>query len=120
MFIYNLGQLFSFIAKQNSNRIAIILNENKITYQELHNLSNNIAEFLIFKGLKRGDVVAIFNNKTETSLAIMLACLKIGIIYTNLDHNSPVERFKKMIDICQPNLFFYFTGSIDKIKEFDF
>jgi len=120
MFLYNLGQLFTSIATQNSNRIAIVLNDGQtISYQKLDKLSNDIAVFLIYKGFKRGDVVAIFNNKTEISFAIMIACLKIGVIYTNLDHNSPLERFKKMIEICKPYLFFYFSGSIDKIKGLD-
>ena len=50
----------------------------------------------------RSSGFCIFNNKSKLAFASMIACLKIGIIYTNLDVTSPIERLMKMIDTCQP------------------
>lgn len=105
---YNLGQFFSRMAKENSKGIALRMAKDKsVTFLELEKESNRIALFLRSKGIATGQVLGILNNKTCTAYATMLACLKEGIIYANLDPKSPVERFKKMLDLCQPQAVFY-------------
>jgi D-alanine--poly(phosphoribitol) ligase subunit 1 len=34
----------------------------------------------------------------------MLACLRLGIIYTNLDPDSPWERLRRILVTCKPNI----------------
>lgn len=106
---YNLGQLFNSIAIESNEHTALKFpNGELFTYYQLNTLSNQIAHYLIEKGIKRNDVIAILNNKSNVSYAIMIACLKIGAIYTNLDPKSPIERFKKMVGLCSPKLLFYY------------
>lgn len=106
-YIYNLGQLFNQIAFDYSEKPALrFLDKTIVSYGEIEKLSNKIANYLLGIGVKQGDVVSIFNEKNTVSYSTMLACLKIGAIYTNLDYNSPVERIKKMIGLCNPVLFF--------------
>lgn len=107
-YIYNLGQLFEKIALKNQSSVAVkSMNGHTTTYGELDRLSNQIAHFLSERNLRKGDVVAILNNKSSLSFGLMLACIKSGIIYTNLDPNSPPERFRKMLGVCSPSLLFY-------------
>jgi D-alanine--poly(phosphoribitol) ligase subunit 1 len=107
-YTYNLGQLFSEIVYENPNNIAI-KGENGIiiTYKELDDLSNRISHYLILRGVQKEEVIVILNNKSFISYALMIACLKLGVIYTNIDPKSPNERFKKMLDICRPAIIFY-------------
>lgn len=115
MYIHNLGQLFSKVAFDNASRIAIRqANGIFYKYMELEELSNQIAHFMIRKGMTINNVAVLFNNKTFVSYAIMLACLKVGVIYVNIDPSSPVERLKKMIDQCNPSIIFYYSGSFDE------
>ncbi len=114
-YIYNLGILFNEVANTFGEKTAIkFFNDESISYKELNILSNKLANFLLQKGVKRGDVIAILNNKTQISYAIMLASLKIGGIYTNLDPKSPSERFAKMIATCQPKIIFYYNEQTQK------
>ena len=107
-YVFNLGQFFSSIAHKNASHIAIkTLNSEYFSFIELEKASNRVANYIIGEGIKKGDVIAILNNKTFTAYALMLACLKVGVVYTNLDPKSPVERFKKMIDVCRPKWVFY-------------
>jgi D-alanine--poly(phosphoribitol) ligase subunit 1 len=108
-YLYNLGQLFKEIVEQNSDSIAIRAVDGDVCrYNELESLSNKISHYLLDLGLRKGDVIAVLNNKSFTAYAIMIACIKIGLIYTNLDPKSPIERFKKMFNICNPSLLFYY------------
>lgn len=105
---YNLGRLFDRISRDNSERIAVKpIGKQPVTYQELNIQSNEVSKFLLKNGVRRGDVVVILNNKTALSYSIMIGCLKIGAIYSNLDPKSPVERFDRMVETCQPKVMFY-------------
>jgi D-alanine--poly(phosphoribitol) ligase subunit 1 len=116
MYLYNLGQLFKQIVEQNSYSIAIKTVDGEIiTYSELDKLSDQISHYLLNSGLQKGNVVAILNNKSLTAYAIMIACLKTGVVYTNLDPKSPIERFKKMLNICKPTALFYYSDENDSI-----
>lgn len=118
--LYNLGQKFHLIAKENANNIAIYPTKGMgITYQEIDMLSNKLANYLLEKGLEQNDVIAILNNKSFVSYSLMIACLKIGVIYTNLDPKSPLERFNRMIDTCGPKILFYFEDEKSIINKFD-
>ena len=115
---YNLGHLFNKLAI-NNHAVAIQSTDNEPTsYHELNSLSNIIANYLIAQDIKKNDVVAILNNKSAYSFGIMIACLKIGAIYTNLDPKSPIERFNRMLAICQPKLLFYYHYENSIISEF--
>lgn len=110
-YTYNLGQLFHVIASKQPNEIAIKgIDEKHVSYAELESLSNRLANFLIAKDIQECDTVAILHNNSITAYALMLACLKIGATYTNLDPKSPVERFEKMVHICAPKMIFYPEG----------
>ncbi|MCO6499930.1 MAG: amino acid adenylation domain-containing protein [Vicingus serpentipes] len=118
-YLYNLGQLFEKIAKENSDKNAIqCVDDTSVSYNKLNVLSNKIAHYLLQENIKRNDVIAILNNKTPVSYAIMIACLKIGATYTNIDPKSPIERFNRMVAICNPKLLFYYQDENIIINEF--
>ena len=47
----------------------------------------------------------------------MIACLRLGIIYTNLDPENPRERLEKILDVCRPRLI---VNSIKNLIHSDF
>lgn len=120
MYNYNLGLLFESVVSDNTDCPAILFSENeKICFRELNCLSNQIARYLLDLKVNKSDVIGIFNNKAKRSYALMIACVKIGAIYVNLDGTSPFERLKKIITQCSPVLLFYDQSEISElIKEF--
>lgn len=107
MYIYNLGQAFQNICEKYGDKTAIIFDgKDSITFGELNSLSNRMAYFLIKCELKKLDVVAIQNRKSALGFAMMLACLKLGIIYTNFDYTNPGERIRKIFETASPRLVF--------------
>jgi D-alanine--poly(phosphoribitol) ligase subunit 1 len=101
--ISNLGLKFREIAGANAERPALRQTEGEITsYAQLDQLSNRMTSLLLERGLRRGDVVGIFHDKSPGAFASVLACLKIGLIYTNLDPDRPWERLRKIVQTCEP------------------
>ncbi|WP_461829874.1 acetate--CoA ligase [Aquifex sp.] len=69
------------------NKVAYIYvdendNERKITYGELLELVNRIANALKSLGVKKGDRVSIYMPNTIEAIATMLACARIGAIHS--------------------------------------
>lgn len=107
MYIFNLGQAFQKICEQHGDKTAIIFDgQDRVTFCELNSLSNRMANLLRRNGLNKLDVVAIQNRKSALGFGMMLACLKLGIIYTNFDYTNPVERIRKIFETASPKLVF--------------
>jgi D-alanine--poly(phosphoribitol) ligase subunit 1 len=103
-FISNLGLAFREIARENADRTALVYpgSGTQTTYRELSYLAEVAALDLHRRGYGKGDVVAIFHDKSPEAFAAMLGCLRLGITYTNLDPESPWERLRKILSNCQP------------------
>ena len=107
-YYFNLGLAFYAIAEKNSSKIALRYPDGKsVDYANLNSLSNQIAAFLLEKNICKGEVIAIFNEKSVFAYSLMLACLKTGIVYSNLDVSSPWPRIEKIIQTCEPKAVFF-------------
>ena len=105
---YNLGISFYSVAAEQGGRTALRYpSGEKIDYRGLNERSNRMGRYLLSKGFVKGDVIALFNEKSEIAYSLMLGCLKTGVIYTNLDVSSPSQRLIKILGNCQPKAIFF-------------
>lgn len=93
----SIPSLFEFIAKKNSNKTAVYFKNEKVTYSELHKLSSQWASYLLHKGVKKGEAVAIYVDRSIMMVVSMLAVLKVGAIYVPIDISFPKERVNFII-----------------------
>ena len=102
---YNLGLAFEGVAAAHADRPALRLaDDSAVSYRALDRLANRIGRQLRAHGVMRRDVVALFNAKTPAGYATMLAALKIGAAYVNLDEENPPGRLEKILASCRPRL----------------
>jgi D-alanine--poly(phosphoribitol) ligase subunit 1 len=107
MYRYNLGIKFEEVAKKYAKNIALKFSKSHtISYDELNKWANQIARLMLDRGIKQKDVVCISGNKISSTFACMIACLKIGAIYSIFDPESPVERLRKIFKVCMPKILF--------------
>ncbi len=118
MYSNNLIIAFEEVVGKYNNLPALKFDsDTEITYHELNDLANRIARLLFDRGVGYEDVVCIAGDKLVQTYASMIACLKIGAIYTILDPDSPVERLRKIISTCQPKLILARSQLIDSLEE---
>lgn len=104
-FVSNLDIAFREVAERHRDRTALAYpGGERISYEELSGQVDRLAGLLWDRGLRRGDVAAIFHDKSPAAFAVMLACLRLGVIYANLDPDSPWERLHKILVTCQPDI----------------
>ncbi len=108
LYIHDLGTAFRSAAAANLSRPALrYLDGRVVTYGELDQLSDQLAGALLELGVRPQQVVGILSNKSTRAYASIIACLKVGAIYTNLDVTSPWTRLEKIVDRCDPTLVLY-------------
>jgi amino acid adenylation domain-containing protein len=87
-------------ARRYPDRPAVVFGETTITYRQLDELTNRIARILIGEGVRRGDRIGIYMNKSESSVVSIYGILKAGAVYVPLDANAPEQRIGYIIDNC--------------------
>lgn len=96
---YNLGTLFAEVAVTHATDPALRLPDATWTFARLDECADRIAVRLLAEGLARGDVVAIAHTKEPQSYAAMLAALRLGLPYVNLDVESPLARLESIVNV---------------------
>lgn len=104
---YNLVSLFAEVASRHGGRPALRYSERSYSYSELDEYADRLAVLLSSRGCRRGDVIAIGHDKRPLSYALMLACLRLGIPYVNVDVASPTVRTESILKMSGASLLFY-------------
>jgi len=76
---------------------AIEFEGERLSYRELNEQANRLANELIGRGIKPGDFVGLCCNRSIEALTALLAILKSGAAYIPLDPDYPSERLSYMI-----------------------
>ena len=97
---YILQQLLTESAKTAGQRPAVWARGRTLSYRELDERSNQLANFLRQQGIAKGDRIGIFFPKAVESLVAMFGALKAGAIYVPLDPQQPAERISYIIGNC--------------------
>ena len=96
-----LDQLIDEKANENPNGIAITMENQSLTYQELQVRSNQVAQALLQKGLQRQERVSILMYRGIDAIVSMIGVLKAGGTYVPIDPDFPVERIHFMLQDSQ-------------------
>ncbi|MEQ1838920.1 MAG: amino acid adenylation domain-containing protein, partial [Verrucomicrobiales bacterium] len=93
-----LSQLFEETAARRTQATAIRFEGANISYAELADLTNRIADSLGESGISPGDRVGLFLERGPEMIASMLAVLKVGAAYVPLDPSHPAERVRYLLE----------------------
>lgn len=104
---YNLSKLFDEVLKAHAERPALRYAEGEYSFSELGGWIDALASTLVSKGVGRGDVIAIGHDKRPLSYALMLAAIRLGITYVNIDVASPILRNSSILQVCAPKILFF-------------
>ncbi len=96
--------LFHRAAAQHPDRTAVVFGKTHLTYAELDELANRIAQHICGLGVGREDVVSILIPRSEYMAVTALGVLKSGAAYQPLDPSYPPERLQYMISDAHAKL----------------
>ncbi|MEH2290129.1 non-ribosomal peptide synthetase [Nostoc sp.] len=91
---------------QTPNNIAVIHQQTKLTYQQLNQKANQLAELLRKLGVGKGEFVGIFKDRDINFLIAILAIYKAGGAYVPIDSTYPPNRIKYMLSNSEVRFLF--------------
>ncbi len=93
-----ISQLFEEQVEKTPDNIAVVFENQQLTYRELNERSNSLAYYLRNKGIGRNDIVGIMVNRSLEMIVSILAVLKSGGAYLPIDPTYPNSRITYMIN----------------------
>jgi amino acid adenylation domain-containing protein len=94
-----------YVTRQAQHRpeaVALVLDQRRITYGQLEQISNRLARLLQDSGCRTADRVCLLMPKSPEAIITQIAILKAGCMYVPIDAVSPASRIAKILASCEP------------------
>jgi amino acid adenylation domain-containing protein len=114
---YLLQHLLSESAANYPDHAAILYKNEKITYLQLDQESDQLAQGLLRIGIKKGDRVGIYMNRGISAVTSVFGILKAGATYVPIDPMCPSMRFRYMVNKCNIQFLITLEEKLASIQE---
>src|SRR5678815_205441 len=89
--------LFDRMAQSMPEQVAISCGETRITYHELQQRTDKLAQQLISAGARKGSIVAILLDNKVDAITSIIAVLKAGAVFVPFDPLLPDLLLEPMV-----------------------
>jgi long-chain acyl-CoA synthetase len=100
----NLKAMLEESARQYGGKTAVALGDFRLSYTELDEASNRVANTLLEAGVSKGDRVAILLPNSPRYAVIYFGIVKIGAIAVPLDTKYKIRELASLFNHCQPRV----------------
>ncbi|AIQ51349.1 hypothetical protein R70331_07375 [Paenibacillus sp. FSL R7-0331] len=94
--------LFEEQVKKTPDEIAVVFQEERLTYAELNRKVNQVAWKLRRLGIRPDDRVAIMTERSIEMIVGIYGIMKAGGAYVPIDPTFPEERIQFILEDCRP------------------
>jgi len=94
----SITQLFEEQVERTPNHVALVFKNKEVTYRELNERINQLANLLRSSGISRNDIVAILGDRSIDMVIAIIGVLKSGAAYMPIDPRYPAERIEYMLE----------------------
>ena len=97
-------EIFANQVNKTPDGMAVLYKDQKLSYGELNEQSNQLARFLIAKEVKRETLIPICLDRSLEMIIGILGILKAGAAYVPIDPEYPDDRIGYMLDDINASL----------------
>jgi amino acid adenylation domain-containing protein len=109
-------QLFEERVRKTPEAIALVFNQQQLTYRELNIRANQLAHHLRKLGVVPDCLVGIWIDRSPDPIVSILGILKAGGAYLPLDPSLPQERLNFMLADAHVSVLITRSNSVDRFK----
>jgi amino acid adenylation domain-containing protein len=91
-------------ARRSPGLLAVSGPDGQMTYSELDREADALASILARRGVRPGDRVALWLQKSTRAVAVMQAVLRLGAAYVPVDPLGPIARTVRVVRDCAPRV----------------
>jgi fatty-acyl-CoA synthase len=88
-------------------KIAIVDDGREFSYRELNERTNRVADYLLKRGINKGDRIAALSYNCHEFIEIYFAAAKIGAIFVPLNWRMAPDELTYVLNDCTPVLLFF-------------
>lgn len=88
-------------ADRTPDKVALVCDQKRITYAQLEQMANNLAEAMIAQGLRRGDRVGIYLNNSVEAVTGIFATLKAGGVFVPINPTTKRDKLVYILNNCR-------------------
>jgi amino acid adenylation domain-containing protein len=114
----NVFDLFRRQAEAFSDKIAVIAEDESVSYGELAARAESIGEYLAQR-VKREEAIGVFTTRSVDMIAAMLGIWKAGGAYVPLVPNDPAQRNRRILDLANCEIVLAHPELIGVLGTFD-
>ena len=111
-----IAQLFEEQVEKTPDNVAVVFENQQLTYRELNERANSLAYYLRNKCIGRNDIVGIMVNRSLEMIVSILAVLKSGACYIPIDPEYPQDRIEYMLENSNAKILLTFEKLQDKVN----
>jgi amino acid adenylation domain-containing protein len=100
----SIHQLFEEQVEKTPDAVALVFEDQQLTYQQLNSQANKLAHYLQFLGVEPEILVGVYLERSLEMIVGYLGILKAGGAYVPLDPNYPPERLNYMVADSQMSI----------------
>ena len=104
--------LFEEQVEKTPDNIAVVFENQQLTYRELNEKANQLARYLIENGITNNSIVGIMVPRSFEMLIAMFGILKTGAAYLPLDPTYPKNRIQYILKDSNVKLLLTTTSNI--------
>ena len=112
-------ELFEAEAKRRPDDVALLFEDDRLTYRELNEQANRVARYLREAGVETGELVGLFTSRSLRMVVGLLGILKAGAAYVPLDERYPAERLSFMLKDSGARVLLTEEGLLEKLPGYD-
>ncbi len=109
-------QLFEEQVEKTPDNVALVFENEQLTYKELNEKANSLAYYLRNKGVGENDIVGIMVNRSLEMIVSILAVLKSGACYIPIDPEYPQDRIEYMLNNSNAKMLLTFEKLENKVN----
>jgi 3-oxocholest-4-en-26-oate---CoA ligase len=95
---YNLADLWEAVSDRVPEREAVVCGDRRLTYAQLEQRANRLANHLSANGVGPGDLVGCYLTNGTEYLETLLACFKIRAVPVNINYRYVTDELRYLLD----------------------
>lgn len=89
---------FEAQVKLNPDKVAVEFMQQRLSYQELSDKADKLADFILANGIQPRDLVGIYTQRSLEMIIAIYATLKAGGVYVPIDPEHPGDRINYIVE----------------------
>ncbi len=91
-------------ARDHPERVAVVFEDTELDYAEFDSRVNGLTRMLLERGVRNGDRVGVYAERSEWLPVIFAAVLRAGAVYVPADPSYPLDRIEYMLGDSEQRL----------------